>query len=436
MKQYLGALVLSVLWVTLSMIFAFPWISDISAVLGPILAWAIVLGMALIPGAAIAFTYGTVMFDRRHKRRDEDKPILTLEDVTILIAAYNEEDVIYGTLSSLLKQTYRGRMDVIICNDGSTDGTREKIQEFITDSGWSAIRVVNSPINVGKANVLNLGLKKAQSKNIITIDADTILEPTAVASILTTLEHTTDDVVAVAGTVLVKNGSASWISRLQEWDYLIGISAIKQAQSAYENTLVAQGAFSAYYRDNLIEILGWPDMVGEDIVLSWKFLEKGYRISHDQNAIAYTRVPETYGQFFKQRKRWSTGLIEAFKESPKMLYPNKKGAIFVYYNALFPFLDFCFMFVFVPSIILALFFHYYLLVGLITLLILPLGLSVASLMFFRQKGILKRSGLKMPMSNWWGGILFFAGFQFLQVPATLAGYTTGIFNLRKSWGTK
>ena len=84
----------------------------------------------------------------------------------------------------------------------------------------------------------------------------------------------------VAGGVMVRNSRATWMTRAQEWDYFHGIAAIKRVQSLYQGTMVAQGAFSLYDTKTLRESGGWPDCIGEDIVLSWGLLKAGYRIGY------------------------------------------------------------------------------------------------------------------------------------------------------------
>ena len=365
MKQFLASLGISAAWVSGSTYLAMPWFSDIANVTGIILASIIVLGIAIIPGLAMSFVYGTVFMDRRHKEPNMHSAFHPSPDgITVLVAAYNEQNTIYQTLNSIYEAglKYDGDIEVIVCDDGSVDDTKRVATEFIQDvnpnrHGGRYFRIVSVPKNVGKANVLNVGLKEAVYDIIVTVDADTILEPYALNSIVASLKNSEEGTAAVAGTVFVKNGRKNWITRLQEWDYLIGISAIKQSQSAYNYTLVAQGAFSVYYRKALEQVEGWPDKIGEDIVLTWKLLRAGYKVGHDQNAIVYTNVPETYRNFFRQRKRWSAGLIESFKTTPGILFNSEKGNVFVYYNAFFPLLDFMFMFVFVPSIIAAIFFQ-------------------------------------------------------------------------------
>jgi poly-beta-1,6-N-acetyl-D-glucosamine synthase len=73
------------------------------------------------------------------------------------------------------------------------------------------------------------------------------------------------DVQAVAGSVLVRN--SLW-TRMQEWDYFLGIASVKRMQGLYQGTLVAQGAFSLYRTEAVLAAGGWPDAIGEDIVLT------------------------------------------------------------------------------------------------------------------------------------------------------------------------
>ena len=59
---------------------------------------------------------------------------------------------------------------------------------------------------------------------------------------------------------------------MQSWDYRLGINGVKRMQAAYNSALVAQGAFSAYWTDDVRAVGGWPDAIGEDIVLTWSLM--------------------------------------------------------------------------------------------------------------------------------------------------------------------
>lgn len=127
------------------------------------------------------------------------------------------------------------------------------------------------------------------------------------------LVNSDEKTAATAGCLFVKNAKKSFITKLQEWDYTLGIFGVKLVQGNYDSALVAQGAFSAYKTKILKEIGGWKNCIGEDIVLTWQLLSKGYETNFAKNAIAFTEVPEKLKDLGKQRKRWARGMIEAFK---------------------------------------------------------------------------------------------------------------------------
>jgi len=431
--KFVAALLFSFLWVIASYSIAIPWINDLKNVFGYFLTYFFTIGIAFIPGFAMAFVYSTLLLDKRIRKKD----IISLPPITILIAAYNEEETILNTLHSIENQEYNGDIQIIVCNDGSKDKTSLLVNNFIKyiPNKKYNYQIIDISENKGKSNALNVGLSQSKYDRIITIDADSILHINALTSIVSTLDSCDEKTVAVAGTILVNNYNKNLMTRIQQWDYLLGISSVKQAQSSYNGTLVAQGAFSIYKKDKLMEIGGWSNTVGEDIVLTWQLLKKGYHIYHDTNAIVFTNVPVSYKQFFKQRKRWSRGLIEAFKSSSILLLKPKRILPFIWYNLMFPYIDASFSFVFIPSVIAAVFFKYYLMAGWLTLLILPLGLLLNSIIFMIQKRILKQCDIKMN-KNIIGLIFFVLFYQAMLVPATLSGYVSEFLNLRKKWETK
>ena len=126
----------------------------------------------------------------------------------------------------------------------------------------------------GKFHALNKGLKTVKTKYVITLDADTLLLPSSVQYLITRIEQSPKEVAAVAGSMLVKNSRDSIWTKIQEWDYFLAIASIKRLQGLYQGTLVAQGAYSIYKSNLLKKNDGWPDAIGEDIVLTWRLLKK------------------------------------------------------------------------------------------------------------------------------------------------------------------
>ncbi len=428
------ALLLSSAWVALCTWIASPWIHDLNAAFGLPLTLAVVCGVALIPGWANAFLICGLLVDRRPVYRCHER----LPSVSLLVAAYNEQAYIHETIESILRQHYPGQVEIIVIDDGSSDATADIVEEIIAATGCRpglTLKLLRQSPNAGKAAALNLGLTQARHQVVVSLDADSLLYRNALANLVTTLVDGPPRTGAVAGTVLVRNSRDNILTRLQEWDYFLGIAVVKRIQSLYQGTLVAQGAFSAYRREALEQAGGWQPTVGEDIVLTWGLHELGYRVSYAENAFVFTNVPESYGQFYRQRKRWARGLLEAFKRHPSLLWRPRLITPFVYLNALFPYLDAAFLFAFVPGVIAALGFHNYLLVGMMTLYLLPLMVLVNTTMFFYQRRIFRRYGLHI-RKNTLGLLLYMLSYQLIMAPASLSGYLSELFNTRKQWGTK
>lgn len=425
------ALTASTLWLAFSTWAALPWLNDLVRLIGWPTALFIVTGVALIPGYANAFLIMGLILDQRPRIRQPPPPA----PVTLLIAAYNEQDYIRETLESVARQTYPVALEILVIDDGSTDRTREIVRELIVGGGRppnQTLRLVEMPRNGGKARALNAGLAQAAHELVATIDADTVLFRGALARLVMNHLCAPPTTAATAGTVLVRNSRKNLITRLQEWDYFLGIAVVKRVQSLLQGTMVAQGAFSIYRKAALLEVGGWPETVGEDIVLTWALLERGYRIGYAESAFVFTNVPETYRDYYKQRKRWSRGLIEAFKAHPRMLLPTRLNAPFVYLNFLFPYLDAAYLFVFVPGVLAALLLRNYSIVGLMTVLVIPLAMLVNVLMFYKQRAIFERNGLKV-RRNLLGALLFTTMYQLILSPASLMGYISELFKLRKTW---
>lgn len=420
------SIAVSLLWAAASYLLAQQWIEDLAALVGHVSALLIVSGIAIVPGFMNAFLVVSLLLDRRPKA----EPVGRYPGVTILIAAYNEEDSILSTLESIERQQYPGPLQVIVINDGSRDGTATLLAGVTHP--W--LTVLNLERNAGKANALNRGFELAQHDLVITLDGDSYLYRDALRNIVARLLSDPRDTAAVAGAMLVRNSRLNLVTKIQEWDYFHGIAAIKRIQSLYHGTLVAQGAFSLYRRDVLAQVGGWPECVGEDIVLTWAILRAGYRVGYCENACSFTNVPSNWQQFIRQRQRWSRGLIEAFKLHWPLLFKARLSTLFVWWNLLFPCLDIAFTVCFLPGVLLALF-GIYVIAGPMTVLVLPLALLVNYLMFVVQSGMFTAQSLKV-RRNPLGFAVYALFYSVILQPACLWGYVTELFRQPKTWGTK
>jgi biofilm PGA synthesis N-glycosyltransferase PgaC len=413
-------------WIGFSIWVAQPWLHDLSREFPMWLVILVTSGIAFLPGYIFAFVFASLILDRRPRAWLPNG----VPSLSILIAAYNEEHTIAETLKSIAAQIYPAPVEIILIDDGSTDRTVEVAQAL----NIASLRIHKMPRNGGKARALNAGLQLASHALIVTVDADTLLYRGALERLVGRYMCDPPGTVAVAGAIHVRNSRDTWLTKLQEWDYFHGIAVIKRVQSLYQGTLVAQGAFSLYTRKALREAGGWPECVGEDIVLTWGLLKKGCRIGYAEDAVVFTRVPTNFNQYYHQRKRWARGLIEAFKHHPSVLAKPRLNTTFFYLNLLYPFIDASYLFFFIPGIVAA-FFGYHYLAGIMTLLLVPLGLANNMAMLYIQKRMFQSRYLSI-RRNFLGLLTYMLFGQLVMSPASVMGYLSEFINLRKTWGTK
>ena len=431
--KYVIAMLFAIAWLFFSVIVSQPWMEDLGNATHPIFAVVCLTFIAYAPGFMNAFMLLSLLMDKRPVRiRPDFYPPLT-----ILVAAYQEERTIIHTLASIGRERYPGAVEVLVLNDGSTDGTAAaalRAQRELHFPTNATVRIINYPVNRGKAAVLNAGLQEASHDLIVTIDADTRLRADSLTRIVERLMSDPANTRAVAGAILVGNSRDTMMAGLQEWDYFHGIAAVKRMQSMYHGTLVAQGAFSIYWREALVEVGGWPECVGEDIVLTWALLAKGYRTGYAEDAVAFTSAPTTYRQFAHQRRRWARGLVEALNTHQSLLVKARLSTMFIWWNVLFLPMDLIFTFVFVPGVVLALF-GYYWIAGPMTLLTLPLAVVWNIVIYRIQQRMFRDLGLHV-RRNYKALLVYIFGYALLMQPVSLWGYASELVGRQKKWGTK
>jgi biofilm PGA synthesis N-glycosyltransferase PgaC len=418
-------MVLGVLWFCFSLWLSRPWITTLGRDITVPLAVLVITGIALIPGYLNIQLISAILLDRPPTLRfHRDFPAITL-----MIAAYNEERSIAETLDYVLRVEYPGEYEIVVADDGSTDRTREIVAAY--EAQHANVRLVTAP-HAGKAKTLNHALGMIHTPLVSTIDADTLLMPYSLRRAVARLLASPPDTVAVAGAVLVRNSRENLLTRAQEWDYFLGIASVKRAQGLLQGTLVAQGAFSVYDTTALKLIGGWPNRIGEDIVLTWKLLLQGGRSVFEPTAVAFTEVPADWAAFARQRRRWARGMIEGLRDHGFGLLRNAHlYSHSVASNFLFPFLDACFTLAFVPGIVLAAFGNFDI-VGPMTLMVMPLNAVLGGIMFSHQRRVFSRVRLTV-RKNKRGLLFYFFCYQFLMSPISLGGYLLEAVGARSRW---
>jgi biofilm PGA synthesis N-glycosyltransferase PgaC len=222
------------------------------------------------------------------------------------------------------------------------------------------------------------------------------------------------------------------VTAAQTWDYFLGIGSIKRQQALLQATLVAQGAFSVYDTQALRAAGGWPDCIGEDIVLTWALLDRGGRTTYEPTAVAFTEAPVTLRSLARQRRRWARGMIEGLRTYGRALLRQRAPYVHsVAADALFPYLDLTFTLAFIPGIVLAAFGNYAI-VGPVTLAVLPLNLLIAGIMYRRQRRSFEHANLRV-RQNVIGFVAYLLVYQLIMSPVSLAGYIEELFHTARRW---
>lgn len=292
---------------------------------------------------------------RRHESGSEDYATLATSrftiPVSVIVAAYNEERVIASTVESLLGFEYPEH-EVVVVNDGSTDGTLERLREafelepyevfvrhlFPSEEVRSMYRSATHPnlivvdkMNGGKADAWNAGLNVARYRYVCGVDADTWFDRKAllkgmrlvmqdpgrvigVTSHLTTAREPERALAAAPGRRLIDRKT---LVAYQHLDFVRAFFNNRIAWSRLRFMLCSPGAFQIWRRDVLEEVGGYSRAFScEDIEVTFRIHERFLREGRDYEIlcltdnVATTEGPDTVGKLVAQRERWQRVIDE------------------------------------------------------------------------------------------------------------------------------
>ncbi len=262
----------------------------------------------LISSGVLVFT-SILFFARREKRQDPSpKPDPAFRPpVSVVIAAFNEEEHIADTLRGCVKIKYDD-YEIVVVDDGSTDKTVHKVLPFVRRG---QVRLVRKMMNEGKAMALNDGIRCTRGEILLIMDADAIPDPNILNCIVPHFQS--PRVGAVTGNPRVANRN-TLLSKLQAIEFTSIISLQRRAQRIWGRILTMSGVVGAFHRDAMHDVgLFSPDMSTEDIDLSWKLQMRFYDIRYEPRAVVWMRVPATLRGLWRQRRRWATGLAQVLR---------------------------------------------------------------------------------------------------------------------------
>jgi cellulose synthase/poly-beta-1,6-N-acetylglucosamine synthase-like glycosyltransferase len=269
-----------------------------------------------VSAAFVLYTYAgypILLWILQALRRRRARTASLEPSVSLLIAAYNEADVIADKIRNSLALDYLpDRLEIVIASDGSTDGTASVAQAMAAAEGRGRVRVLAWPRNRGKLAVLNDTLPQLRGDIVAFSDAACMLAPSALRALVA---HFADPSVgAASGVYQVLNKDGAMLGRQEDlyWKYE---TFLKRHEARLGTLTGAHGSLYAMRRS----LYPFPPLgtINDDFVIPTSVVRRGYRIAYETAAVACEEAHEMEG--FGRRVRIAAGNIAQLREIPALL---------------------------------------------------------------------------------------------------------------------
>ncbi len=290
-----------------------------------VFAWSVGIVYVTYDSFLLAFVFWQTLGLARSTPLPQSTGRLTL---TVVVAAYNEAAALPATLAALFAQTDPADQ-IVIADDGSNDASAALLrdtygltappigQTSAPSAHFPSLRWLRMPKG-GKARALNAAIATVETDILLTVDADTLLAPGAVAAMR---EAFASDAGLVAATGVLApvcggSGLASMFQWFQAYEYIRNFLS-RYAWMRADGLLLISGAFAGFRCAALVEVGGFDtDCLVEDYELIHRLRRfsvlngRGWTTAVLGAAFARTDAPATFGAFLRQRRRWFGGFLQ------------------------------------------------------------------------------------------------------------------------------
>lgn len=284
----------------------------------------------------LVWSYLLIISATRQIWADRQQEVPTLKKwptVSILIPMYNEEVVIIDTLDHIFNNMkYPGRLEVCICDDGSTDSSFDLVKQIYDlspvdhkkdywKSNTHSLKVIHKE-NGGRASALNEALRCSNGKYIVSTDADTVIDPEGFRKIIAMMESDSE-LESVGGSILISNNKEIRQGKEKNvvgMNPLIGTQTVEYIRSFiygrmglnnWGGNLIVSGAFGVFRRKTVKNLGGWStEALAEDLDMTVKIREANGKVLFIPDPVAWTEAPSTIKSLGNQRDRWYRGLTQ------------------------------------------------------------------------------------------------------------------------------
>lgn len=223
--------------------------------------------------------------------------------LSIVIPCRNAAAELGGQLSALVRQCYENPWEVIVCDNGSTDDTRDVAARFVQDL---PIRVVDSGARAGRAYACNVGVEAAEGNRILFLDADDEVAPGYLTAMSCGLEHSD----AVAARLDPDKLNPSWLISTRgrgQYDDLLRVLGFLP---------FGLGCSLGVTRSAFYEVHGFDEDVpyAEDVDLCWRLQLAGRTLAFVPEAMLHHRYRQRVDQLYRQTRSYGGGQVALYRK--------------------------------------------------------------------------------------------------------------------------
>lgn len=253
-------------------------------------------------------------------KRTKDLTLKRYPSLTVIVPVWNEEETLVETVDSLLELDYpKDKLKIIIVDDGSSDSSWEKMQNYLNHERVD----IYSKENGGKHSAVNLGILKSDTEFITCLDADSYVKKDGLLHIFKHFEENPQYQAVIPAALIHK--SDTFVRKAQNVEYTMAV-LFKKIFAILGGLHVTPGTLPVYRREVFDRIGEFKKAYnGEDMEMAFRMQLHHLPIGQCSEAVVYTTPPATISKLFKQRLRWIFAYINNIIDYRFMFFRKKYG---------------------------------------------------------------------------------------------------------------
>lgn len=238
--------------------------------------------------------------------KKNQKIVKSYSSISVIIPAHNEQEFISDCITSVLEADFKGKKQIIVVDDGSSDNTVKIVEKFQSKQ----VELIKTN-HTGKSDSINTALKNSTGELIAIVDADSYISKNSLTEMAK--EVGKNNIVGASCVVKVKN-KKKFLCLWPQVELLYN-SLIRSILTKIGANIVTPGPLAVYRKKELLEIDGFStDGFSEDIDVTIRLIRKGYKIGFSEKAVSETNMPYKIKEFLRQRFRFARGMLKVFKK--------------------------------------------------------------------------------------------------------------------------